>query len=435
MKKQWISAALILLLMLLIPVSANADVIYPAPDALVVDEPVDYLLATLDPGSTVWTDPGLMPAGMYLETAEREDGVDVYLRGTHTTPGDYDLLIRYNEAESICTIHIVPDETEEPTVVAVSVETLPDRTAYTAGDILDPQGLSLRLELSDGNTMLVTEGYELYPTRLEQAGTRSIEVNYQGLLCYFEVEVEPAPEVIEGIGVLALPVKVTYRVGDTLDPSGLMIRVYTNNGTRDVITDLFCEPTLLTQAGSQEITVTYQEKTCTFSVQVLGDETPAGLAVYRLPSKLDYAVGDTLNTEGLVLVETDSGGETSYLEEGFTCEPTLLETPGRQDITVRFGQLQCSFQVTVNLPEALPSAQPESPQILPAEPSPITIQPGTDPQPHRAGPDTQSGSFLVAVILVAALMALVILGVYGLVMNRSGREYYADSIRDLFRRK
>lgn len=87
MKKQWISAALILLLMLLIPIYACADVIYPAPDALVVGEPVNHLLATLDPGGTVWTDPALMPDGLYLDTAETEEGVNVYLRGTPTTPG------------------------------------------------------------------------------------------------------------------------------------------------------------------------------------------------------------------------------------------------------------------------------------------------------------------------------------------------------------
>ena len=60
MKKQWISTVLMLLLMLLIPVMACADVIYPAPEDFYVGVEVDHLLATLDEGGSVWTDPLLL---------------------------------------------------------------------------------------------------------------------------------------------------------------------------------------------------------------------------------------------------------------------------------------------------------------------------------------------------------------------------------------
>lgn len=289
MKKQWISALLVLLLMLLIPVTASADVIYPAPGEFTVGEEVCHLLATLDPGGTVWTDESLLPDGLYVLTVDTEEGVNVYLCGVPTTPGTYTLFFNYNGNESLCSITIVEAEIPEPVPVSVSVETLPEQTQYTAGDVLQPEGLILRVELSDGGSFLVTEGFALYPTRLEEAGTRSIEVNYEGLLCYFDVEVAPAPELIEGIGVLTLPCKVIYDVGEELDPSGLSIRVYTNNGTRDVEADeLECEPILLEEAGAQLITVSYAEKTCSFTVQVLREETPAAMAVYRLPQRLDY---------------------------------------------------------------------------------------------------------------------------------------------------
>jgi hypothetical protein len=83
--------------MLLKPVVACAEVIYPAPEDFVVGEEVNHLLATLDPGSTVWTDPELLPEGLRLETEEDENGLNVYLRGFPTTPGTHDLIIRYNE--------------------------------------------------------------------------------------------------------------------------------------------------------------------------------------------------------------------------------------------------------------------------------------------------------------------------------------------------
>ena len=433
MKKQWISTALVLLLMLLIPVVACAEVIYPAPEDFVVDEEVNHLLATLDPGSTVWTDPELLPEGLRLETEEDENGLNVYLRGFPTTPGTHDLIIRYNGEDSICTVNIVEGEGAAPTPVSVSVETLPLQTEYTVGDVLNHAGLCLRVEMSDGSSRLVYEGYALYPIHLEQAGTRVIEVNYEGLLCFFEVEVAPGPEKIEGIGVLKLPNKTVYEIGDELDPSGLVIRVYTNNGTRDEIDHLLCSPTLLTEPGEQEITVSYEEKTCTFTVQVLEGEAPASIAVYQLPDKLDYTVGDTLDPSGLILVETSTRNNQELFEDGFTCEPTALEQAGSQEITVRRNGLQCSFQVNVR---PAPVLDPPSPAVNPIDPNTPALQPGGELLPQRSPmEEAQSGRLLVAVIVGAAFLALLILGVYVFVMNRSSRADYADSVRDLFRRR
>ena len=433
MKKQWISTVLMLLLMLLIPVMACADVIYPAPEDFVVGEEVDHLLATLDPGGTVWTDPELLPAGLRLETEEVVEGLNVYLRGFPTVPGTYDLIIRYNGEDSICTVNIVPGQGAEPTPVSVSVETPPLQTEYTVGDVLNHEGLSLRVEMSDGSSRLVNEGFALYPVHLEQAGRRMIEVNYEGLLCFFEVEIAPGPEEIEGIGVLKLPNKTVYEVGDELDPSGLVIRVYTNNGTRDEIDHLLCSPTLLTEPGEQEITVSYGEKTCTFSVRVMEEEAPASIAVYRRPDKLDYTVGDTLDPSGLILEETSTRNKQELFEDGFTCEPTVLEQEGDQEITVRRGGLECSFQVNVR---PAPVLDPPSPAVKPGEPGTPALQPGGELLPQRGpGGESQSGRLLVIVIVGAAFLALLILGIYVFTMNRSSRADYADSVRDLFRRR
>ena len=433
MKKQWISTVLMLLLMLLIPVMACADVIYPAPEDFVVGEEVDHLLATLDPGGTVWTDPELLPAGLRLETEEVEEGLKVYLRGFPTVPGTYDLIIRYNGEDSICTVNIVPGQGAEPTPVSVSVETPPLQTEYTVGDVLNHEGLSLRVEMSDGSSRLVNEGFALYPVHLEQAGRRMIEVNYEGLLCFFEVEIAPGPEEIEGIGVLKLPNKTVYEVGDELDPSGLVIRVYTNNGTRDEIDHLLCSPTLLTEPGEQEITVSYGEKTCTFSVRVMEEEAPASIAVYRRPDKLDYTVGDTLDPSGLILVETSTRNKQELFEDGFTCEPTVLEQEGSQEITVHRGGLECSFQVNVR---PAPVLDPPSPAVKPGEPGAPALQPEGELLPQRGpGGESQSGRLLVIVIVGAAFLALLILGIYVFTMNRSSRADYADSVRDLFRRR
>ena len=430
--KGYAALLLVLLLILLIPVTASADVIYPAPDAFTVGVEVNHLLASLDPGGIVWTDPELLPEGLYLETEETEEGVDVYLRGVPAAAGYYELLFRYNDVESICAVSIV-----EAIPIAVAVSSPPQVTEYVAGDVLDPEGLVLEVAYSNGACVEVTEGFSLYPTRLETAGTRSIEVNYEGLLCFFNVEVAPAPEEIEGIGVLRLPEKVIYQVGEELDASGLMIRVYTNNGTRDVYEELLCFPTQLNEPGLQEITVYYADQMCVFTVQVLAEETEKSLAVYHLPYKLDYQVGEDLDPSGLVLIETDGELETRLVEGEFTCEPTHFSEPGRQEITVRLDELDCSFYVTVLAPSAPePGAEPAEKPVLPAAPTAAVIEPVPETLPPKVGPTVeQNGPGLVTVIVAAAMGALLILGVYVFVVNRSGREYFAESVKDLFRRK
>ena len=435
MKHKGLSALLVLLLILLIPVTASADVIYPAPDDFVVGVEVNHLLATLDPGGTVWTDPGLLPAGLHLETIVTEAGVDVYLRGVPTTPGSYDLLFRYNDVDSICTVNILPGE--EPVPVALTVFSLPEVTEYVAGDELDPEGLVLLVALSDGSSEEVTEGYELDPTRLEEAGIRSITVSYEGLQCFFDVEVVPAPEEIEAISVHRLPEKLVYRVGEELDPSGLMIRVYTSSGIRDQFSELLCFPTLLTEPGPQEITVVYQEQTCVFTVQVLAEEAERSLSVYRLPDKLEYRVGEELDTTGLMLAEYEGTREIRVVEGNFDCSPTYFSEPGRQRITVHLGELSCSFHVTVLSPSAPePSAEPVQNPVLPAAPTVAMVEPAQEILSPRVNPEEEhSGPGLVAVIVSAAMAALLILGVYVFAVNRSGREYFAESVKDLFRRK
>ncbi len=436
MKRNGIAALLVLLLLLAFPVTASADVIYPAPEDFYVGVEVDHLLATLDAGGSVWTDPELLPAGLRLETEESEEGLNVFLRGLPTTPGSYDLLFRYNGTESICTVNILPSGEDALLPVALYVLSLPEKTDYTAGDTLDPTGLLLMVEFSDGSTAEVADGYSLYPTRLNTAGTQSIEVEYEGLLSHFDVEVAPAPEEILGIGVLTLPQKVVYQEGEELDPAGLSIRVYTNNGTRDQFLDLLCIPSQFTEPGQQEVTVYYEDHTCSFTVQVLAEESPVSLAVYHLPDKLDYLVGDRLDPTGLVLIETRGVEDPKLLEGGFTCDPTLLEQPGSQEITVELGELSCSFHVTVMEPAAQPEDESEKPPVQPAPATPAVIRPEPDPVPQRHEPEApQSGTALVAVILIAALGALLILGVYVFWMNRNGREYFADSVKDLFRRK
>ena len=176
---------------------------------------------------------------------------------------------------------------------------------------------------------------------------------------------------------------------------------------------------------------------CVFTVQVLAEETERSLSVSRLPFKLEYQVGEELDTTGLVLIETDGPQESRLVEEDFDCHPTVFTEPGRQEVTVELDDLSCSFLVTVLAPSAPePSAVPAEKPALPVMPATVSVEPVPATLAPRLEPgEEQSGSGLVVAISAAAATALLILGVNVFVFNRSGRESFAESVKEVFRRK
>lgn len=331
-----------------------------------------------------------------------------------------------NGAASMSISRTISVTVKDVAVSAISVDTMPTQRDYTLGDTLNLTGLRIKVSLENGDSRIITDGFSASPLELSRVGTQTIEIGYMGKTCSFTVNVEEADEVVEGIGVLTLPDKTEYTVGDTLDTAGLSIRVYTNNGHRDVSQDLDCSPSVLGQAGTQTITVSYGGKTCTFSVQVNAENKPVSLAVKTMPDKRTYSVGDTLDTTGLVLKLSSSSGSSEEITEGFVCSPTTLDTAGRQEITVTYGELTCRFSVTVEEKAAETSPSPSaSPAVSPS----VSPEAGnTSQSSHKGG----ISNALLTVIIIIALLALAALGAYVFIMNRGGFAQFKRWLEERF---
>lgn len=356
---------------------------------------------------------------------------------------------------------------KEVSVEAIAVESMPVATQYKVGDPLDTQGLQIRVFYTNGNQQLLDSGFGVYPVRLEKAGEQSVEVSYQGAVTNFTVKVVEPEAVITGIGIQNWPVATTYTVGDSLNAAGLAIRAYYDDGSSQIITNelLICEPLILDKVGTQTVTVTYMGKTCTFDVTVQDEEKPEKVEVWKMPTKTSYTVGETLDTAGMFLRVRTNRGNTQDVSSGFTCTPTLLSTPGRQEITVQYGSLSTSFHVTVSTaaapvtpggstpaspaPSQAPTAtaDPNLPNLAGQSPAPASTQaPNTAPtqapaatvnprvsvhESHRSG----IGSTLIAVVVIAALLALAVLGLYVFIMSRGGLDRVLEKLSQVFRRK
>lgn len=313
---------------------------------------------------------------------------------------------QYVSAES----GVIAVTVEDLILESISVHALPAKTAYIVGDKLDASGLIIALNYHNGSSALVSEGFSVTPTKLDAAGEQTVNVGYGGMECSFTVTVEAPQEQIEGIGVLNRPSKTNYTVGEELNASGLSVRVYTNNGYRDVYTGLICTPILFETPGDQVVTVSYGGKTCTFTVNVAADVKPVSLAVSKLPVKTEYTVGDKLDVTGLTLRQTDSANAYTDITEGFTCEPELLDKAGQQEITVTYGALSCRFTVTVKEKEAASPSQPPQASDAPNSTEPI-VEAGYFPKRSTA-------KTVMTLILFAAILALAGVLVYMLVGKR-----------------
>ena len=85
----------------------------------------------------------------------------------------------------------------------------------------------------------------------------------------YEIGTYESEKTVKSISVLKLPNKTSYNYKDTLDTTGLELSVSYTDGTSETVKSGYeVTPTKLSKTGSQVITVTYEDCTATFSVDV-----------------------------------------------------------------------------------------------------------------------------------------------------------------------
>ncbi len=265
---------------------------------------------------------------------------------TLSSSGTKTITVTYGGKTATFTVSVENRPMETVNVSSIAIKSKPTKTSYYVSDTLNTSGLTLTVKYDNGTTETISSGFTCSPTSFSSAGTKTITVTYGGKSTSFTVNVVEAP--ISSIAIKSKPTKTSYSVGDTLNTSGLTLTATYNNGTTKTISSGFtCSPTSFTSAGSKTITVTYEGKTTSFTVNV-AEVTVSSIAVKSKPTKTTYYVGDSLNTSGLTLTVNYTNGTQKIVSSGFSCSPTTLSSSGTKTITVTYEGKTTTFTVSVN---------------------------------------------------------------------------------------
>lgn len=102
--------------------------------------------------------------------------------------------------------------------------------------------------------------------------------------------------------------------------------------------------------GKTTITLTTEDgnkvATCEVSVEKIKLDK---IEVKTNPNKVEYKLGENLDTTGLVLLATYTDENTKEITTGFECNPTTLGTEGEQEIKVRYTEDKITKETTFSV--------------------------------------------------------------------------------------
>lgn len=164
-----------------------------------------------------------------------------------TTYGNKTVTVTFDEKTVDFSILVVD-------ISEIEIKTLPTKQEYLVGDTLDSTGLTVLVKYTDGTSETITSGFTVSELDSSSIGEKEITVTYKNHTAAFKVLVYE----LQGIRIAHYPEKTYYRVGETFDPTGLVIVALRTDNTEKEITDYTVSGFDSSKAGTKTITVSYQ---------------------------------------------------------------------------------------------------------------------------------------------------------------------------------
>ena len=260
-----------------------------------------------------------------------------------STAGEKTIVITY-EGKTETFIVTVKESVPAVTVDSISV-TGPTRKEYDIGEELDLTGLEVIAHYSDGTSKPVTD-YRVSDFDSSVSGEKTVTVTYEDCTAEFTVTVKRTP-ILESITVVG-PDKTKYATGEALSLEGLAVTANYNDGSSKPVAISDCKVTGFDslKAGIKTVTVTYQDKSDTFEVEVIAPPVLEAITL-RGPIKTEYGIGEKLDLTGLVVTARYSDGHEVIITEGFEVTGFDSEKIGKKEVIVSYLGKTAVFEVNI----------------------------------------------------------------------------------------
>ncbi len=161
--------------------------------------------------------------------------------------------------------------------------------------------------------------------------------------------------VLESIYISRNPYKVDYEFNSPLDLTGLVVKAKYSDGSEKSVDSWASDPksgTKLTTSGTVTVTITYEEKTASFTVIVAqkpAQRTLSSIYISKQADKLNYEYNSQLDLKGLEVKGRYSDG-TEEVIDNWTSQPkagTTLTNPGTVTVKINCEGKTTNFTIAV----------------------------------------------------------------------------------------
>ncbi|MBQ7580228.1 MAG: leucine-rich repeat protein [Clostridia bacterium] len=154
---------------------------------------------------------------------------------------------------------------------------------------------------------------------------------------------------LQSISIKTTPNNTTYYVGETLNTAGLVLTAtYSDSSSKDITSGFTCNPTKLTTAGQQTITVTYQGKTTYFTVTVSSTTQGKVKSVSISNMTIGYKSSANLRPQ----ITADSGASYTVTYSSSNPSVVSVDNSGRVTSNKTFGFTPGSAVITCKVTDS-----------------------------------------------------------------------------------
>lgn len=230
-------------------------------------------------------------------------------------------------------------------VIAISkieITSLPNKLEYLKGAALDTTGLVISTVWTDSTKETISD-YSLSGFDSEETGIKTITVTYQTFTATFTVEVVADTA---GIRISHYPNKVYYKIGESLDTTGLTVAKYRADGTEVEITGYIVSDLDSSTSGSKTVNVFYTEAisntesetfSTNFQVRVTKDGTnpfsdntdPINVTVHWINGEFEDLTNENIDQNTLTLQESICS-ESYFIFGGCVCNQITFQAHHEQ---------------------------------------------------------------------------------------------------------